>query len=227
MRRDRIVHLLLLALGVAACRDQPPAAELGPASDPEPVLTETTRHVELRDMAGTGVTGELIVTPFPDSVMFHLSINDAAANSTLGARVQTGSCESPGPVVELLASVLTGALGNGRSQRSIYDDRTGYWMALTSRPSTRRAPTRRGTGPSPAPRYRRRRSGCLGNMRASHGGSSSGSGQLRPNRLTDVAFTSAPGTNAARTGRPHCRPARLFIARRRTAGAARRSRRMD
>jgi hypothetical protein len=122
MRRDRIVHLLLLALGVAACRDQPPAAELGPASDPEPVLTETTRHVELRDMAGTGVTGELIVTPFPDSVMFHLSINDAAANSTLGARVQTGSCESPGPVVELLASVLTGALGNGRSQRSIYDD---------------------------------------------------------------------------------------------------------
>jgi hypothetical protein len=110
-----------LALLVAGCTADAPPPPPPPESAgmPEPVVTDATRQVPLQDMAQTGVSGELIVTPFQDSVMFHVVVNDAAAESTLGVRVHLGTCESPGQEQAVLEAVRTGALGNGRGQRTL------------------------------------------------------------------------------------------------------------
>lgn len=121
MRTYRLVPVSVIALVVTACPGEQPPVEIGAEREPEPVVTEATRQADLDDLVGTGVSGELVVTPFSDSVVVHLSLNDAEPNATHGARLQEGTCAIPGRVVELLGAVLTGELGNGRSQRSIYD----------------------------------------------------------------------------------------------------------
>lgn len=121
MRTSRLVPIPVLALIVTGCPGEQPPVEIGPEREPEPVVTEATRQAELEDLVGTGVSGELVVTPFSDSVVVHLSLNDAEPNATHGARLQEGTCAIPGRMVELLGAILTGELGNGRSQRSIYD----------------------------------------------------------------------------------------------------------
>jgi hypothetical protein len=123
MRILRPGFVASLAVVVAGCPgDRPPPPEIGAAVEPEPVITEATRQVPLQDMTGAGVGGEVIVTPFPDSVLFHLVVNDAAPESTFGARVHVGTCENPGDVVDVLEAVRTGVLGNGRSQRGLQED---------------------------------------------------------------------------------------------------------
>lgn len=123
MKIAMLALLAPLALATAACPGDPaPPPPLEAAREPEPLITEATRQIPLEDMAQAGVSGELIITPFPDSVTFHITINDGPPESTLGTRIQTGTCSMPGEEVVVLEAVRTGVLGNGRSQRGLYED---------------------------------------------------------------------------------------------------------
>jgi hypothetical protein len=120
MTAMRLALVALVApLALLGCRSDHPPVDIGLAEEPDPVLTENAQQAQLQDMVGTGVTGELTVTPFPDSILVHMSINDAAPETTLGTRAHSGTCENPGPEVLVLASIRTGVLGNGRSQRTL------------------------------------------------------------------------------------------------------------
>jgi hypothetical protein len=124
MRTTRLAASALAApflLALAACPgDRPPQPVIGAETEPDPVITDATRQLPLQGLAGTGVTGEVFITPFPDSVVFRVEVSDAAPENTLPVRVLTGSCESPGAEVAVLEAVLTGVLGNGRSQRGLH-----------------------------------------------------------------------------------------------------------
>jgi hypothetical protein len=121
MRTSRF-PILALPLLLAACEDRTPPQPIEPEGWPDPVITETTQQVPLQEMAGTQLTGELIVTPFPDSVIFHVSVNDGAPETNLPVRVMEGTCEAPSREIAVLEAVRTGALGNGRSQRTLQED---------------------------------------------------------------------------------------------------------
>lgn len=120
----KLALVAFTAIGVAGCLADAPPPPPPPESEgvPEPVLTDASRQVPLQDMVAAGVSGQLIVTPFPDSVVFHLEVNDAAAESTLAVRVHAGTCEAPGAEQAVLEAVRTGALGNGRSQRTLTEN---------------------------------------------------------------------------------------------------------
>lgn len=122
MRGSKLPLLAAAALAATACEDRPPQPVIEAEGLPDPVMTETTQQVPLQDMTGTGVTGELFVTPMPDSVIFHVNVNDAAPEMTLPVRVMAGTCESPSQEIAVLEAVRTGALGNGRGQRTLTED---------------------------------------------------------------------------------------------------------
>jgi hypothetical protein len=122
MRTLRIALVAPLTVGLAACPADQPPVEIELATEPDPVVTEGTRQTELQDMVGIGISGELVMTPFPDSILIHITVNDGPPESILPARAHSGSCAAPGPVVTVLAAIRTGVLGNGRSQRSLDEE---------------------------------------------------------------------------------------------------------
>lgn len=124
MTNVKLYSVAALAVCLGACGDPVPRTEteIEPATLPDPVITDATRRIPLQDMVGGEVTGELIVTPFPDSVVFHIDVNGAAPETTYGVRIQPGACESPGEVAAVLEAVRTGALGNGSARRALQED---------------------------------------------------------------------------------------------------------
>jgi hypothetical protein len=120
-RRMVLAAPLTLALALAGCPAEPAADQpvIRSETEPEPVETAATQRAELRDMAGIGLSGEVLVTPFPDSVVIHLSLEESGINAIHPARLQQGTCEAPGEVVAVVEAILTGARGNGRSQSTL------------------------------------------------------------------------------------------------------------
>jgi hypothetical protein len=123
-RRKVLAVPLALALGLAGCPAEPAADQPVIRSETEPVPVETaaTQRAELRDMLGIGLSGEVLITPFPDSVVIHLSLEESGINAIHPARLQRGTCDAPGEVVAVVEAILTGALGNGRSQRTLAEE---------------------------------------------------------------------------------------------------------
>lgn len=124
MTTMKIPVIALFGLTLSACDVEPvpEGAELGLDTVSEPVVTQATMRAPLEGMVGEGVSGEVVVTPSPDSVSFHIDLEGAAPETTYGVRVQPGTCADPGAAVAVLESVVTGALGNGSSQGSVAAD---------------------------------------------------------------------------------------------------------
>jgi hypothetical protein len=114
--------LVVAAFAVAACSREPEPVDLGLPAASEPEITAETRTSALQDMLGTGIGGEVHVTPHADHVAFHLTVQDAAPETTLGVRLQAGTCESPGAELAVLEAVRTGVLGNGTAASTIEAD---------------------------------------------------------------------------------------------------------
>jgi hypothetical protein len=122
MLAKRILLAAAFAAAVTGCRDDREQPRIEMATEPVPTLTDGTQTAQFRDMIGTQISGDLFVTNFPDSVVIHVAIRGAGPNGPHGVRVQSGTCELPGEQLAVLEAVLTGALGNGRTETAIIED---------------------------------------------------------------------------------------------------------
>lgn len=86
----------------------PPIPEAAPSLAPP--------RVGLEEMNLSGTTGEAVVIPEAEETRVRVSVANAPPHNTLAARIQSGQCDSQGPVVTTLASVRTDAAGMGRSE---------------------------------------------------------------------------------------------------------------
>jgi hypothetical protein len=114
MAIPRPLLVIPLACVVAGCPADEPAVER-PYHDPVEVPLPQAQISVLQDMAGMGVTGELMAMPANGDVEIVLVIQNALPNESLDARVHTGSCEMPGPELVMLDPIVTDAIGHGIS----------------------------------------------------------------------------------------------------------------
>jgi hypothetical protein len=125
MRMFKVALSAAIPFALAACPgdrtvDDPMA---DPTYDPAveqpvaaPAVAETAT---LEDLAGLGITGEVMATPRDNRTDIALDIRQGPPNESLGARVQSGTCESPGPVLANLDAVSTNDMGQGRSSTDV------------------------------------------------------------------------------------------------------------
>jgi len=112
-----------IALTLAACPDQDRdvAIEdptLAPTEEPAPALPAAER-ADLREVQGSGVTGEVHVTPRDNDVEVMLMVQNGPPNESLGSRIHSGTCESPGPELARLDAVSTDDMGMGQSETTV------------------------------------------------------------------------------------------------------------
>lgn len=135
MRVLKIGTIVGLALAVTACgpRDRDTAVTMDdPAlGGPAPVTTEQpgmpgmpgmpagAMSSNLEAVAGSGVMGEVAVTPRNGRTDVMMMVRGGPPNESLGARIHSGTCESPGVEIARLDAVRTDAAGQGQSQTDV------------------------------------------------------------------------------------------------------------
>jgi hypothetical protein len=92
-----------------------PTVQTPPAED----VPMAAQQAPLEDLANVGITGEVSATPREGSTEVMLMVQNAPPNESLGARVHSGTCESPGPVLANLDAVGTDDMGQGHSETSV------------------------------------------------------------------------------------------------------------
>jgi hypothetical protein len=112
-----------MAFMLAACpQDRDPVIDDRTVAPPaeEPVAAPAVaEQANLEAVAGSGVTGEVHVTPRQNQSEIMLMVQNAPPNESLGARVHSGTCESPGPQLARLDAISTDQMGQGHSQTSV------------------------------------------------------------------------------------------------------------
>jgi hypothetical protein len=84
--------------------------------DAAPMAAE---RANLEAMAGSGVTGEIHVSARDNNTHIVLMLQNAPPNESIGSRVHSGTCESPGPELARLDAVSTNDMGQGQSETSV------------------------------------------------------------------------------------------------------------
>lgn len=90
-----------------------------PPAEAPPAAPAVAEQASLQEVAGSGVTGEIQVTPRAGETHVVLMLQNAPPNESLGSRVHSGTCESPGPELASLDAVSTDGMGQGRSETSV------------------------------------------------------------------------------------------------------------
>jgi hypothetical protein len=112
-----------MALAIAACpQDRDPALDdpaVAPPAEEPMAAPPAAEQANLEAVAGSGVTGEVHVTPRQNQTEVMLMVHNGPPNESLGARVHSGTCESPGPELARLDAVGTDDMGRGHSQTSV------------------------------------------------------------------------------------------------------------
>jgi hypothetical protein len=132
MRIFKLGAVAGLALALAGCPDRDrdvavvddPTARDAPAATAEqradaPVIPADAERTDLQAVAGSGVSGEVAVAARDNDSHVWLTVRNAQPNESLGARVQSGTCESPGPELARLDAVRTDDFGMGHSESSV------------------------------------------------------------------------------------------------------------
>jgi hypothetical protein len=117
-----------LALALAACPDQPRDPVTDPAVTTEvPAVAPTDEtmppvgaQVATLEPVGVGTaTGEVHAMPREGSTEVWVTLRNALPNESLGVRVHSGTCESPGPELARITAVRTDNLGQGQSRTDV------------------------------------------------------------------------------------------------------------
>jgi hypothetical protein len=120
-----------MALALAACPDQDrdvaidaPAVRDTPVAErpaDAPMVPPGAERADLQAVSGAAinVSGEVAVAPRNGNSHVMLILRQAPPNESIGARVQSGTCESPGPVVANLDAVRTDGMGRGHSETNV------------------------------------------------------------------------------------------------------------
>jgi hypothetical protein len=125
MKMLRLGAVASMALAVAACpADRQPdptfddPAVMPPAEEPA-VAPPAAETVMLEEVAGSGVTGEVHAAPRDNQTHIMLMLRNAPADESIGSRVHSGTCESPGPELARLDAVSTDGMGQGHSETNV------------------------------------------------------------------------------------------------------------
>jgi hypothetical protein len=124
MKILRLSAVAGMAFTLAACpADREPVIDdpvvTPPAEEPMAPAPPAAEQANLEAVAGSGVTGEVHVTPRQNQSEVMLMVRNAPPNESLGARVHSGTCESPGPEIARLDAISTDQMGQGHSQTSV------------------------------------------------------------------------------------------------------------
>lgn len=118
------------ALALTACppADRPiddpladPAVE-APRVDPvDPAVRPPVgaQQVQLEAVAGSGVTGEIHAAPRDNNTDVMIMLRGARPNESYGARIMSGSCESPGVELARLDALGTDNAGQAHSETNV------------------------------------------------------------------------------------------------------------
>jgi hypothetical protein len=96
-------------------RDAPTAERRADA----PAIPADAERTNPEAVAGSGVAGEVAVAARDNDSHVWLTVRGALPNESHGARVQSGTCESPGPELARLDAIRTDNMGNGHSETSV------------------------------------------------------------------------------------------------------------
>lgn len=133
MKMLRLGAVAGLALVVAACppRDQEVAVTedtlavdtpmVAPTEQPAaaPAVPADAHRTNLQAVGGSGVSGEVAAMARDDRTEIIVMVQNATPNESLGARVHSGTCESPGPELARLDAIRTDNAGRGHSQSNV------------------------------------------------------------------------------------------------------------
>jgi hypothetical protein len=125
------IRIGLLAVAVAflsACpgeQQAPPAFE-EPAAPPvtEPIqppapVAPAAGTAQLEAVGASGVSGQVAAAPRNGRTEVTLTLMGAPANQSVGGRILSGTCESPGVEIARLDAVSTDAMGRGQSTTDV------------------------------------------------------------------------------------------------------------
>jgi hypothetical protein len=125
MKTFKLGAVAALALALAACPGQDRDVARGdPARDAATTerRVDTARDAEsvhLDEFAGSGVQGEVHITPHDSRTDIMVLVQDARPNSSVVVSLHTGTCDAPGPRVEELGTMSINAQGQGQIQASV------------------------------------------------------------------------------------------------------------
>jgi hypothetical protein len=112
------------ALVFAACPGEdtaPPATEqpvVTPAEQPA-AMAPGAQHVNLEAIGASGITGDVHATAMQNQTEVRLTLRGAPPNESIGSRIMSGTCESPGVELARLDAVSTDGMGQGQSVTSV------------------------------------------------------------------------------------------------------------
>lgn len=114
-----------VVVGLTACPED--RADWDPTTDPaaEPAVTPeapppaAAQEATLEDLAGLGITGQVMATARQNETEIVLTLQNAPADESLGGRIQSGTCESPGPVLARLDAIRTDEAGRAQSRSTV------------------------------------------------------------------------------------------------------------
>jgi hypothetical protein len=111
-----------LALALAACPDrdrEDPALRDDAVAERPTDAPPGAETADLQEFAGSGVTGQVQVTPRNGQTEVVVMVKEARPNSSVAVSMHTGTCEAPGPRVEELGTVSTDQMGQGQMQTTV------------------------------------------------------------------------------------------------------------
>jgi hypothetical protein len=111
-----------LVMALAACPDRrDPVIEepVTPAPEEPVVAPPAAEQVNLQEVEGSGVSGEVHATPRDNATDIMVMVQNAPPNESLGARVHSGTCASPGPELARLDAISTDDMGRGHSETNV------------------------------------------------------------------------------------------------------------
>jgi hypothetical protein len=110
MRRLAMGLLAPCALLMTACgADEPEDVDVPPAAE----------QVQLEALQGSGITGEIAVTPRDNDTHIVVNVMNAPADETLNVRLHSGTCQSPGVEISNIGTIRTTDDGRGAIDATI------------------------------------------------------------------------------------------------------------
>jgi hypothetical protein len=122
-----------VALTLAACPDRGPDPTVDPLTDPTVTAVDTptmmpadpaappvgAQTATLQPVGAATTTGEVHAVPQQNSTEVWVTVRNGTPNASMGVRVHSGTCDSPGPELARVDAIGTDGLGNGQSRTNV------------------------------------------------------------------------------------------------------------
>jgi hypothetical protein len=126
MKTLKLGGVATLALLLTACpgddrRVDDPTLDAPTVAPPdEPAVTPAAaQRTELEAVTGVGITGHIEALPRDNSTEIWVHVVGGPPNESLGVRVHSGTCQSPGPELARISAIGTDNAGMGESRTDV------------------------------------------------------------------------------------------------------------